>query len=102
MSPPALRPLLTKSAFTPADVAPAAALCRDWFKATASIEAFTVAAVFDDLIARNFDDPQGVPSADWQRFVVDVLPRIVAVVDDQTGDPIPAIRALVIGYHSSL
>lgn len=99
MCPTTLRPLLANPAFAPADITPAALLCQQWFKTTASLESFVVSSVFQDLLARNFDDPQGVPSAMWNRFRLDVLPHIIAVLD--ATDPLPVLHNLVVAYHSS-
>jgi hypothetical protein len=45
---------------------------------------------------------QAVPTTDWQRFMTDVLPRMVAVLDALPGDTSTELRALVIGYLSSI
>jgi hypothetical protein len=101
MYPTTLRPLLANPSFAPGDITAAAVQCQDWFRNTASLEAFVLAAIFHDLIARDWDK-QAVPTAEWKRFTGDVLPRMVAVLDTLPADPAPALRALVIGFHSSI
>lgn len=61
-----------------------------------------VSAVFQDLLGRGFDDPRGVPTAEWHRFLADVLPRTIAVIDAPPSHLIPALHGLAPGYHSSL
>lgn len=100
MYPPTLRPLLA-SAFTPHDIIAAEDLCRDWFANTAALEAFVLRAVFLRLMAEEWH-VQAVPSADWHNFLNDVLPRMVAVLDALPGDTAVQLRALVIGYHSTI
>jgi hypothetical protein len=101
MYPPALRPLLANPAFAPNDIIAAEDLCRDWFKSAASLEAFVFRAIFRQLLADDWH-VQAIPSADWQRFLTDVLPRMVAVLDQLPGDASAQLRALVIGYHSTI
>jgi hypothetical protein len=101
MYPTTLRPLLDNPGFTPGDISAAAVQCGDWFKNTASLESYVLASIFQDLIDRGWTH-QGVPTVDWNRFVTDVLPRAVAVLDVLPADPAPQLRALVIGYHSSI
>ena len=99
MYPTTLRPLLANPAFTPNDIIAAGDQCGDWFKNTASLEAFVLLSIFQALMALGWHH-QGVPSANWMRFVTDVLPRMVAVLDALPGDTSTALRALAIGYHS--
>lgn len=102
MYPSTLRPLLTNPGFAPADINAAAILCQDWFRHSASLEAFVVSSVFHDLIGRGFGDQQGVATAEWNEFLIDVLPRVIAVIDALAADPTQALRDLAISYHSSL
>jgi hypothetical protein len=41
---------------------------------------FVFRSVFHDLIARDWDDEQGVPTPVFNRFAADVLPRLNAVL----------------------
>lgn len=99
MSRAALNSRLSDPGFAPKDVGSAAAEARAWFMTTAAHEAFVVMAVFRDMTARDLDDQQAVPTADWSRFTADVLPGLRAVV---AGDPGVALADLVLGYHSSI
>jgi hypothetical protein len=101
MCPTTLRPLLAKANFAPDDLSPASLDCHQWFNSTASLESFVLSSILHDLLAR-FGDPQAVPLDEWNRFIADVLPRIIAVLDIIPADPVPALRDLVLGYHSSL
>jgi hypothetical protein len=101
MYPPALKPLLANPAFVPNDIIAAEDICREWFKNTAELEAFVLWAVFLRLMADDWHI-QGVPSADWQNFLNDVLPRMVAVLDALPGDTGPQLRAVALGYHSTI
>ena len=94
-------PLLANPAFAPADLTTAESHCHQWFITTASLDAFVLRAIFRQLIADDWDK-QAVPNADWQRFTTDVLPRMVAVLDALPGDTSTQLRALVIGYHSTI
>lgn len=101
LPPPTLRPLLANPAFAPADISAAAVQCNDWFRNTASLEAFVLSSIFYDLLERDWHI-QAVDPADWNRFMTDVLPRMVAVLDTLPADPSTQLRALVIGFHSSI
>jgi hypothetical protein len=101
MYPTTLRPLLTNPGFAPGDISSAAVECQDWFRNAASLEAFVLSSIFHDLIARDWHQ-QAVPAADWNRFMTDVLPRMVAVLDTLPADPVTQLRAVVIGCHSSI
>jgi hypothetical protein len=101
MYPPALRPLLVNPAFVPNDIIAAEDICREWFANTSSLEAFVLRAVFLRLMAEDWH-VQGVPNTDWQNFLNDVLPRMVAVLDALPGNTSTELRALVIGYHSTI
>jgi len=93
--------LLANPAFAPGDITAAEALCDQWFRNTASLEAFVLRAVFRQLIDEGWDQ-QAVPGADWQNFVNDVLPRMIAVLDALPGNADTELRALALGYHSTI
>ncbi len=101
MYPTTLRPLLADPAFAPGDILAAEPLCDQWFRGTAALEAFVFRAVLRQLIADDWDK-QAVPTADWQRFTADVLPRMVAVLDALPGDTGAQLRAVALGYHSTI
>jgi hypothetical protein len=61
-----------------------------------------VTEFWDTEILRGFTDPQGLPTADWQRFLTDVKPRILAVLNVLPADPSAELRDLILGYHSSI
>jgi hypothetical protein len=102
MYPANLKPSLTKGVFAPGSITAVSSHCDDWFKYEALPEAFIFRSIFRDLIARGWNDPQGVPTLDFDRFVDDVLPRLNDVLDVLPGDPTAALRDLVLAYHSSL
>jgi hypothetical protein len=66
------------------------------------VPSFVFRSIFRDLIDRGFTDPQGIPTADWQRFHTDVLPRMLAVLHVLPADPVAELRDLVLAYHSTL
>ena len=101
MYPTTLKPLLANPVFAPGDLGTAESLCDQWFRSSAALEAFTLRAIFRQLLADDWDK-QAVPAADWQRFTADVLPRMVAVLDALPGDTGAQLRAVVIGYHSTI
>lgn len=104
MYPPALRPLLANPAFAPADITAAWKLCDQWFRNTASLASFVLRAIFVQLVELEWDH-QAVPLTDWQNFVDDVLPRMIAALDAvptaAPGEPVAELSALVVGFHST-
>jgi len=101
MYPTTLKPLLTNPAFIPNDITEAASQCAEWFKNTASVESFVFLSIFRNLQSLGWNH-QGMLTSDWNHFLTDVLPRMVAVLDTLPADPSAQLRALVIGYHSSI
>jgi len=101
MYPQLLRSLLADPALIPNDIIAAEDFCRKWFATTASPEAFVLHAVFLRLMAADWH-VQVVPETDWQNFLNDVLPRMVAVLDALPGDTNTELRALILGYHSMI
>jgi hypothetical protein len=97
-----LGPLLIKGTFAPGSVVGIAVLCDDWFRDEASLVSFTFRSIFRGLIARGWDDPQAVPTPEFDRFVDDVLPRLNAVLAVLPGDPTAALHDLALAYHSSI
>lgn len=101
MYPTTLRPLLANPNFAPVDIIAAAADCDQWFRATAEVAPFVMLSIFRQLIDEGWTH-QAVPMSEWQDFVNDVLPRMVAVLNALPADPVAEVRALVIGYHSTI
>jgi len=58
-----LLPLLVEHTFVPGSVTTLNALCNDWFRNEGSLVSFVFCSVFRDLIARGWDDEQGVPTS---------------------------------------
>jgi hypothetical protein len=102
MYPTALRQLLADPAFGPDRVQDAADIAVLWFGNEASLPSFVFRSIFRDLILRGFADPQGVPVPEWDRFVADVLPQMLAVLSALPAEPVPELRDLVLHYHSSI
>jgi hypothetical protein len=94
-----LRPLLAKGVFIPGSVTSIKAVCDDWFQDEASLASFVFRSIFRDLIARDWDDPQGVPTPVFDRFLADVLPRLNAVLTVLPGDPVGALEDLLLAYR---
>lgn len=99
MNPPQLPPLLEDSAFGTDRVLEIAECCRVWYAQSATLLAFVFLGIFRDLIARGWDDPQGVNSAEFDRFTYEVLPRLRAALN--CPDDLSASR-IVTAYHGSL
>ncbi len=93
---------LASGVFVPGSVTAIAQLCEDWFRDESSVVSFVFRSIFSDLIARDWDDPQGVPTSEFNRFVADVLPCLNDVLAALPGDPSGAIQKLVIAYHDSM
>lgn len=102
MFPTTLRQLLADPAFAPGQVQDASDICDQWFANTADIASFVCRSIFHDLIRRDFTNQQAIPTADWQQFLTDALPRMIAVLDILPADPSAELRDLVLGYHSSI
>ena len=66
-----------------------------------TLEAFVFLSIFQDVHTRGWH-LQAAPAADRNRFTADVLPRTIAVLDTLPADPTTQLRALVLGYHSSI
>ena len=94
-----LIPLLVEGTFVPGSVTTIATLCDGWFRDEASLVSFVFRSVFHDLIARDWDDEQGVPTPVFNRFVADILPRLNAALTALPGDPTAALQDLVLAYR---
>jgi len=94
-----LIPLLVEGTFAPGSVTTIGTLCDGWFRDEASLVSFVFRSVFHDLIARDWDDEQGVPTPVFNRFAADVLPRLNAVLTALPGDPTAALQDLVLAYR---
>ena len=82
-----LRPRLVNGTFTPGSVTTISAICEDRFRDEWSLVSFVFRSIFRDLIAQGWDDPQGRPTPEFNRFVADVLPCLNAVLTVLPGDP---------------
>jgi len=97
-----LKKLLVNGTFVPGSVTAISAICDDWYRDESSLVSFVFRSIFHDLISRNWDDPQGVPTSEFNRFVADVLPSLNAVLAVLPGDPSGALNKLVLAYHDSM
>lgn len=102
MYPMTLKSLLADPTFAPGQVKDASDLSDDWFKNGADLASFVFRSIFRDMIDRGFTNQQGIPAADWQRFMTDVKPRMLAVLNTLPNDPIAELRSLALAYHSTL
>jgi hypothetical protein len=84
----------------------AATLCRDWYFAEPSPTTFVLRGIFEDLVSRGWDDPQGVPTATYTPFSNGVLPHLIAVADalvaSPAAEPITEVDALTVAYRDFL
>jgi hypothetical protein len=97
-----LRRQLSSGVFVPGSVYTIVALCDDWFRDESSVASFVFRSIFRDLISRGWDDPQGIPTSEFNRFIADVLPCLNDVLAILPGDPSGAIEKLVVAYHDSM
>lgn len=95
-----LKPLLASGTFHIGDVSQIISLGDNWYRNEASLASFVFLSIFRDLYHSGWNDPQGVPTDDFNRFVTDVLPRANAVLAALPGEPVNELRALVLDYHS--
>lgn len=100
MYPTQLKPLLAKGTFGPDCVTAIVALCDDWYRDEASLEAFTFRSIFHELNNRGWDDPQGICTPLFQQFVADILPRLDAVLAALPGNPIDPLKILVYSFST--
>ncbi len=68
MIPAKLKALLASGNLTGNRLADATRLCHDWYMAEPSVVTFTLCSLFTDLMARGWDDGQGVSSAQYCAF----------------------------------
>jgi len=97
-----LRQRLASGAFVPGSVFDIVAICDDWFRDESSVESFVFRSIFRDLLSRGWDDPQGVATSEYNRFIADVLPCLNDVLAILPGDASGAIEKLVAVYHDSM
>src|SRR5262249_5512004 len=95
MYPNRLRPLLDNDRFVPGSVVEIARLCDDWFRDDGSPAVFVVRSIFKGLIARGWDDEQGVPTGEFDDFRVEVLPQLRAVLATLPEEPATTLKSLV-------
>lgn len=97
-----LKQQLADGTFVPGSVTAVAALCDDWFRYESSLASFVFRSIFDDLISRQWDDEQGIPTPDFKRFMADVVPCLRDVLAVLPGDTSGSLQKLVDAYHDSL
>jgi hypothetical protein len=97
-----LKQQLVSGAFAPGSVTAISVICDDWFRDESSLVSFVFRSIFQDLICRDWDDPQGIPTPEFNRFVADVLPALNAVLAVLPGDRSAALQNLVLAYHDSI
>jgi hypothetical protein len=106
MSATQLRQLLAKGSMVSSNLQDTATLCRDWYLSEPSVTTFILRSVFEDLISRDWDDPQGVPTAAYTAFKDGVVPHLVAVADaliaSPAAEPIAEVDALTVAYRDFL
>jgi len=59
-------------------------IADDWFNADPSPTPYAIRATLRDLMFAGWDDDQGIPQADGDRFQKEVLPHLFAVLDDNS------------------
>jgi hypothetical protein len=103
MSAAALKLLLAEGAVVSDRLSRAAALCDGWYATEPELAPFIIRSIFRDLTEREWDDPQGAPTAEYTVFAQDVLPQMEAVLDAIVAgaDPLAALRGLVRGFNGS-
>jgi hypothetical protein len=101
-----LKSLLAKGRVVSDKLEKAASVCAEWYAAEPSLATFVLRGIFQDLIARGWDDPQGVPTAHYKLFKDGVLPHLTRVVDTlaatPSAEPIDDLDALVVAYRNSI
>jgi hypothetical protein len=102
MYPAKLKPLLAKGTFGPDRVREISDICDEWFKNESSLVSFVFRSIFRDLIARDWDNQQGVPNDEFERFETDVLPRLDAALNALPPRLDTTLSDLVIAYHGSI
>jgi hypothetical protein len=103
MSPSELMPLLDKGTFAPGHVTTLKNLCDDWYRAEGSVVPFVFLSIFQNMIDRDWDDNQGVPTAIFERFVANVLPEARAVISaSSNADLTLTLDALTAAYRDFL
>jgi hypothetical protein len=94
-----LRSLLSDDGIVPGNVLRATSLCEEWFRMEPSLPVFVLRAIFRELSQGGWDDPQGIPTAEYLPFRQELLPRLKAVVDfmlaEPQGQPTAALADLV-------
>lgn len=102
MHPNNLKPLLVNPPIGQ-DLVRAKAIAEDWYAHGASLSAFVVNSILAELLRRGWDDDQGVPTADANRFAADVLPSMHRLLDatiaSPTVTPLAELEALAAACH---
>src|SRR5713226_4753623 len=73
-----LKSLLADGGITPGNVGRLSELCEKWFIDEASLTAYVLRSIFKELLRdREWDDPQGIPTAEYTVFKEKLLPQLV-------------------------
>lgn len=67
--------LLLDNGIAPGNAAEMAKLCDEWFQAEPSLASFVFRSILGEL-AKQWDDPQGVPTSKWAPFDSILLPKL--------------------------
>jgi hypothetical protein len=106
MSAAKLKTLLARGRVVSDKLEKASTLCDEWYAAEPSLATFVLRGTFRDLIARGWDDAQGVPTAHYRLFKDGVFPHLSAIVDTlaatPSAEPIDELDALVVAYRDSI
>ena len=106
MSAMKLKSLLARGRMVSDKLDKAASLCDEWYVAEPSLATFVLRGIFRDLIARGWDDPQGVPAAHYKPFRDGVLPHLSGIVDalvaTPSAEPIGELDVMIVAHRDSL
>jgi hypothetical protein len=105
MSAAKLKPLLARGDLVSHRLEDASSLCDKWYEAEPSLTTFVLRSLLQDLIARGWDDAQGVPASHYKLFKDLVLPHLKRIVDilavTPSAEPIGELDTLVVAYRNS-
>lgn len=94
-----LGPLLVPSTFSPNSAVALIGLSQDWFRDDPFLVSYVFRSIFSDLSDRSWDDEQGVPTAEFKRFVSDVLPHLNAILNALPAVSVDSLDALVMAHR---
>jgi hypothetical protein len=99
-----LKSLLADGGITPGNVRRLSELSEKWFMDEASLTAYVLRSIFRELLRdREWDDSQGIPTAEYTAFKENLLPQLVKLSTSiPTGTqerPIAALTDLVRAFR---